>query len=40
MNKTALYEMWTALVAVFHVPGDHPRPVGNDIYNIVPVQHF
>lgn len=43
MNKTALYEMWTALVAVFRIPGKYPRPAMSYVYNkrtITRERHF
>lgn len=33
MKKAALYELWTALVAVFHMPDHHPRLARIYIYN-------
>lgn len=33
MKKAALYELWTALVAVFHMPDHHPRLARIYTYN-------
>ncbi|PWV49656.1 hypothetical protein C7475_105164 [Chitinophaga sp. S165] len=33
MKKAALYELWSALVAVFHMPDHHPRLARIYIYN-------
>lgn len=43
MKKSALYELWTALVAVFHRSDRHPRLARIYVYNnkmTVPPRHF